>query len=75
MNTSHPLQPGSSVMTLLFAALTVFFVVYGVLGGGDASLFFALLGALGTWRHYAVGRRPRSQRGLDLLGTEDAAGM
>lgn len=62
-------------MTLLFAALTVFFVVYGVLGGGNASLFFALLGALGTWRHYAVGRRRRRQGGLDLIGTEDAAGV
>ncbi|MEM6783217.1 MAG: hypothetical protein AAF624_05715 [Bacteroidota bacterium] len=75
MNASHPLQPGSRVMTLLLAVITVFFVGYGTLGGGGASLFFALLGAMGTWRHYAVGRRRRSQGGLDLIGTEDAAGV
>ena len=75
MNASHPVQHGGLAMTLLFAALTAFLAVHAALGGGYASLFFALLGVLGTWQHYVVGRRRRKQGGLDLIGTEDAAGV
>lgn len=66
------LQKASLSPALLYAALTLFFIVYAALEPGHryVSLFLVIIGLSGTWRQYAIWSKKWAQRGMELISTD-----
>lgn len=69
------LQKGSLFLVLLYAALTLFFIVYVALEPGYRylSLFLIVIGSGGVWHHYTIWSKKRAQRGVESISTDSRA--